>query len=193
MKLTQYAKKQGITYKTALKWFHNSQIPNSRQLNTGSIIVEDYDIIKPSTESKTYIYCRVSNHSRKNELEYQVQRCVDFCIANGWSIDKIYKEIASGMNDNRQKLWQMIDGKPSKIIIENKDRLTRFGFLYLERLLNKINCEIIVINKDEENENDLMKDFISIITSFCCRLYGLKRGYNKANKLKKELNKDDKN
>lgn len=195
MKLTKYAKIHGITYKTALKWFHNGQIPNARQLNTGTIIIDDIYQSNQSNQQneKICIYCRVSNHSRKNELDYQVQRCIDFCAANGFSIDKIYKEIASGMNDNRQKLWQMIETKPTKIIVENKDRLTRFGFIYLERLLNKLNCQIIVINKDFEDEHDLLKDFISIITSFCCRLYGLRRGNNKANKLKKELDENDKN
>ena len=193
MKLTTWAKQQGITYKTALKWFHNNQIPNARQINTGSIIVDENKNIDSKKLNNICIYCRVSNYSRKNELEYQVKRCTNFCIANGWQIDKVYKEIASGMNDNRQQLWKMIESSPSKIVIENKDRLTRFGFSYLDKLLNKIKCEIIVINKDNEDEHDLMKDFISIITSFCCRLYGLRRGHNKANKIKQELKNNVKN
>ena len=52
-------------------------------------------------------------------------------------------------------------------------------------------CEVIVMNKDTECENDLMKDLVSIITSFCCRLYGLRRGQSKALSLKKELTKKE--
>lgn len=61
-----------------------------------------------------------------------------------------------------------------------KDRLTRFGFNYFDILLPKIGCELVVINKDEEDKPDLMKDLVAIITSFCCRLYGLRRGKGKA-------------
>jgi putative resolvase len=50
------------------------------------------------------IYCRVSNHSRKKEIEYQIERCEEYCRAKGYSITKVYKEIASGMNDNRKQL-----------------------------------------------------------------------------------------
>jgi putative resolvase len=130
------------------------------------------------------VYARVSNQSRKKELEYQIERCTQFANAKGLPIEKTYKEIASGMNDNRREMWKMLESNPTTIIVENKDRLTRFGFNYLEKLLKKQNCEIIVMNKDHEDEKDLMKDFISIMTSFCCRLYGLRKGQNKAAKLK---------
>ena len=65
-------------------------------------------------------------------------------MAKGYSIVKSYSEIASGMNDNRPQFWKMIDSEPTLIIVENKDRLTRFGFNYIERLLDKQNCLIEV-------------------------------------------------
>jgi len=81
----------------------------------------------------------------------------------------------------------VLDAKPTRILIEYKDRLTRFGFNYFETLLPKIGCELVVINKETEDKQDLMKDLIAIITSFCCRLYGLRRGKNKAKKVAIEL------
>lgn len=187
MKLSQYAKLKGVCYRTAYLWFKNGLIPNAKQMSTGTILVEgDYETIKP----KIVIYCRVSNHSRKEEMEYQVQRCKDYCLAKGYSIEKIYQEVASGMNDNRKQFWKMIESKPTVIVVEHKDRLTRFGFNYLDRLLEKLQCNIDVINQDEEDENDLLKDLVSIITSFCCRLYGLRRGHNKSKKIN-EVIKDD--
>jgi len=189
MKLSQWAKKNGVCYLTALNWFHAGQIPNARQLNTGTILIDE--TIKVEIKERTCVYARVSNQSRKKEIQYQINRIVEFANAQGISIDKIYKEVASGMNDNRLQLWKMIDSNPTTIIVENKDRLTRFGFNYLEKILKKQGCKIVVMNRDYEDEKDLLQDFISIITSFCCRLYGLRRGHNKAKKLKKELN--DKN
>ena len=132
MKLSDYAKEQGVCYRTAYRWFKEGLIPNSRQLRTGTILVdkESKDI-----KNKIVVYCRVSNHSRKEEIEYQVNRCIEYSNTKGYSIEKVYKEVASGMNDNRKELWKMIDSNPSIIIIEHKDRLTRFGFNYIERLM----------------------------------------------------------
>lgn len=187
MKLSKWCKLQGICYQTGINWFHAGLIPNAKQLNTGTILVDETE--KP-IENKNVIvtYARVSNHSRKKELEYQVQRLNDFCLAKGWTIDKSYKEIASGMNDNRIQLWKMLDSKPNIIVIENKDRLTRFGFNYLQRLLEKQNCKIEVVHQDQEDETDLIKDLVSIITSFCCRIYGIRRGQNKAKKIQEVIN-----
>lgn len=191
MKLSQWAKQNGICYLTAYKWFHQGKIPNAYQMDTGTILVNNTKDLSDNQQEKIFIYARVSSNNRKKDLENQIQRCEQFCLAKGLEIQKVYKEIASSMNDNRRELWKLLDQNPTKIIVEHKDRLTRFGFNYLERLLKKQNCEILVIHRDKEDESDLMKDLISIITSFCCRLYGLRKGKNKSKQLKEALN--DKN
>ena len=91
------------------------------------------------------------------------------------------------MNDKRTQLIKMLDSAPTMIIVENKDRLTRFGFHYLETLLRKLGCTVIVMNEAATDEQDLMKDLVSIITSFCCRLYGLRRSKNKVEQIQKVL------
>jgi len=189
MKLNQWADKNGISYQTALRWFHAKKIPASLQMDTGTILVDDTAPVQRTP--RTCIYARVSNQSRKAELEYQVDRVAAFAAASGLAVDKIYKEVASGMNDNRRELWKMLDTKPTTIVVEHKDRLTRFGFNYLERLLSDLGCKVVVVNRDQENEDDLLKDLVSIITSFCCRLYGLRRGQNKVQRIKRVLNKDE--
>ena len=191
MKLSAWAKKQGICYLTAYKWFKAGKIPGAIQYDSGTILVSDDPLSVSNDNVKCVIYCRVSNQSRKKELNYQVKRCEEFAQAQGISVDKVFKEVASGMNDKRRELIKMLDYKPQIILIENKDRLTRFGFNYLENLLNKLNCKIIVINAENEDEADLMKDLVSIITSFCCRLYGLRRTKNKVDKIKKVLDEKD--
>lgn len=155
------------------------------QLETGTILV--YDNVHKEIKNNVVIYCRVSNYTRKDSLNGQIERCTNFANSQGLEVNKIYKEIASGMNDKRKQLMKMLDSEPTHIIVEHKDRLTRFGFNYIEKLLEKQNCKILVLNRDLEDEDDLMKDMISIITSFCCRLYGLRRGQNKAVKIKKEI------
>lgn len=189
MKLSEWARKQGISYKTAHRWFKEDKLPcEAEQMPTGTIIVKE-KIKTSSINNKVMIYTRVSTYERKDCLIEQVNRCTDFANGRGLEVNKIYKEVASGMNDKRPKLMKLLESKPTHIIVEHKDRLTRFGFNYLEKLLNQQGCEILVLNRDKEDETDLMKDLVSIITSFCCRLYGLRRGQNKAKLIKEELNK----
>ena len=188
IKLSKWAKNKGISYKTAYRWVKNNQMPCSfTQTETGTILVHDDDIIKDEQKNKVVVYCRVSSADRKKSLDNQVDKCVEYANKINLNVDKIYKEVASGMNDKRTKLIQMLNYKPSIIIVENKDRLTRFGFNYLDLLLKQLNCKIIVVNQINDDEKDLMTDLISIITSFCCRLYGLRRGKNKAKKIKEEM------
>ena len=186
MKLSVWAKNQGINYKTAHRWFQEGKLPcRAEQMPTGTIIV--YEDTNTTKSINVVVYCRVSSHDRKDCLEGQAERCTTYANSIGLSVDKIYKEVASGMNDKRAKLTAMLDSNPTHIIVEHKDRLTRFGFNYLELLLSKLGCQLIVLNKDSNDENDLMKDLISVITSFCCRLYGLRRGRNKLKKIKQEI------
>lgn len=189
-KLSLWAKEHGISYRTAFFWIKDGKFPCKYEKTvTGRYIVLDEENTSDKNET-TIIYARVSNHSRKNELNYQVNRLEDFCFKNGYTITAIHKEIASGMNDNRKELWKVINKKPTRIIVENKDRLTRFGFNYIERLLKEQGTEIIVVNEANEDKEDLIKDLCSIIYSFCARLYGMRRATNKIKKIKETLDKE---
>ena len=186
MKLSNWAKENGISYITAYRWAKAGHIEGVQFMKSGTILVNK--INKTSdTNLNVVIYARVSSNDRKKELEYQVNRITEFANSKGIIINKIFKEVASGMNDNRVQFWNMMNSNPTTIIIENKDRLTRFGFNYIERLSQKLNIEIIVMNPNQSDETDLIKDLVSIITSFCCRLYGLRRGYNKAKLIKEQI------
>lgn len=182
LKLSEYAKLMGVTYKTAHNWWKLGKIDNAYMSKSGSVFVRQID--EPKQDSRVVVYCRVSNQSRKDQVQYQIDRCVNYCISNGYEVSAIYKEIASGMNDKRKELWRMLKSEPTIIVIENKDRLTRFGFEYLEQLLLKQGCRIVVLNPADNDEQDLIKDLVSVVTSFCCRLYGLRRTKNKLAKIK---------
>lgn len=153
------------------------------QMPSGTLIVTQS---KPES-NKAVIYARVSSHAKKDDLKRQADRLSEFCASQGWVVEKVVKEVASGLNDSRPKLSKLLKNLPDRIVVEHKDRLTRFGFNYFELVLPQLGCELVVLNRDTEDEADLMKDFGAIITSFCCRLYGLRRGQNKAARMKEEL------
>jgi predicted site-specific integrase-resolvase len=186
MKLSEYAKLKGVCYRTAWNWFMQSKIPNSEQMDNGTIIVNSQ--IRAKRDEHVVIYARVSTYAKKDDLNRQIDRLREFCISNGYFIKKEFKEIASGMNDNRHLLNKILENQDYKtIVVENKDRLTRFGFNYIQTLLKGQDREVVVVNESHNEQEDLMKDFISIITSFCCRLYGIRKGLNKTKAIKNEL------
>lgn len=184
MKLSDWAKQQGIAYLTAWRWHKEGKLPvRSTQTPSGAILVDP----KPETGNEAWVYCRVSSYAKKSDLDRQAIRCCEFCSARGWEVIKSVKEIASGMNDSRPKLLKLLSSRPRRIVVEHKDRLTRFGFGYFETLLPMLDCELVVINRDAVEKDDLMKDLIAIITSFCCRLYGMRRGKTKAKEVKDSI------
>lgn len=185
MKLSQFAKKNSITYTTAYKMYKSGKL-KSHQLPTGTIVVEEE--VENIKLEHNVIYTRVSSSENKSNLDSQAERIASFCLAKGWKISEVVKECASGLNDNRPKLCKILsEGKATRIIVEHKDRLTRFGFNYLKILCKHIKCDLIVINEAEEKKEDLIQDFISIITSFCVRIYGYRRSKRNTEKLIKEL------
>ena len=167
MKLSQYAKKMGVTYQTAYKWFKNGQIEGAYQLSTGTIVVPDNK--EETKRTKTVIYVRV----RKQDHTAQVNRLVDFCLANGWVVDSIVKDLGSGLDDERRELTKLLkDPTVKRIVVERKENLTRFGFHYLEILAELEGFEIVVANKTpDDDKEDLLADFRKTITYFCECLY----------------------
>jgi putative resolvase len=116
---------------------------------------------------------------------------LNYCNAKGYKVEKIIEEFGSGINDKRPKLEKLLKEQDfTKIVVEHKDRLSRFGFNYLEVLLNKNNIDIEVINNVDTDEEDIIQDFISIITSYCARIYGKRRSKRNTEKLIKELNNE---
>lgn len=185
MKLNDYAKKQGISYRTAWQWFKDGKLKGI-QMDTGTIIIDDSD--DQSKPIKVAVYARVSSHEMRENLDRQAQRLSEYCIAKGWQVSQVVKEIASGVNDNRPKLIDLLkDDSITVIVVEHKDRLTRFGFNYIEQLLQTYNRKIEVVNLAEDGKEDLLQDLTSIIYSFCARMYGQRRAKRKTEAITKEL------
>jgi putative resolvase len=203
MKLSVYARQLGISYHTAWRWFQAGRIAGY-QADTGTIIVTEP--LSPDTpvlvRPKVVIYTRVSAAENKSNLETQAGRLQDYCAAKGWPVAQVVKEIGSGVNDNRPKLLKLLtDPTVTLIVVEHKDRLTRFGFNYIEQLLVMQGRRFEVINQADAStglsagngKEDLIQDFVSIVTSFCARLYGGRRCKRKTERIIAELRTDEEN
>jgi predicted site-specific integrase-resolvase len=157
-----------------------------RKMDIGTILVtEPIDAPQnPERSMKAAIYTRVSATENKEYLEGQAHRLRDYCAAKGNPVAWVVKEIGFGVNDARPKLLKLLTG-PSVIVIV--DRLTRFGYNYLEQLLKMQDRRIEVINLAENGKEDLIQDFVSIVTSLCARLDGQRRSKRKTERLIAEL------
>lgn len=191
MKLTQWAKERGLTYQTAWNLFKKGQIADAYALPSGTILVEKREDVISKPEH-VVIYTRVSSSENRKYLDSQVQRITDFCSAKGWIVSQSIKEVGSGLNDQRPNLIKILEqGKATKIVVEHRDRLTRFGFNFIKIICDKIGCEIIVINESTDDKKELIDDFIAIITSFCARIYGMRRGSRKRTKIKEVIDNEE--
>jgi putative resolvase len=149
------------------------------QLPTGTVIVEPpgQRVTPPRTVA---LYARVSNSENQKNLETQAERLTSWCNAQGWSVAKVIKEGGSGITDQRPKFLALLaDPKISPIVVEHKDRASRFGVASIQTLLAMQGRELVMVNTADTAADDLMGDFVAIITSFCARLYGRRRAKRK--------------
>ncbi|MDD5375684.1 IS607 family transposase [Acidithiobacillus sp.] len=179
MRLSAWAKTQGVSYRTAWEWFKNGTLPvPARQLTTGTILVD----VPETPAGRTVVYARVSSHDQKSNLDGQVARCVAFANGRGFSVSETVTEVGSGMNGHRKKLLRLLgDRTVERIVVEHRDRLMRFGAEYVEAALAARGGTLLVVD-ESELKDDLVQDMISVLTSFCARRYGRRSAKHRAEK-----------
>ena len=182
MKLSQYAKQTGVSYKTAWRWYKAGTL-DAYQTPTGIIIVRDQISEKPVT-GRIALYARVSSADQREDLERQVQRLKDYAAAKGYQIAKEVTEIASGLNDQRPKLGKLLaDSSIGTIVVETHDRLTRFGSHYIETLLEAQGRHLEILFQSDTGD-ELVDDLVSVITSMAARIYGRRQSKRRAEKIR---------
>ena len=133
---------------------------------------------KPS-EVRAVVYARVSSHKQKKDgnLDRQVERLRAYCSARVYRVIDVVTDIASGLNEDRKgllKLFDIVEKRQADVaVVEFKDRLTRFGFNYLKRYFESHGVRIEAVEEAEKGYvEELIEDFVSIVTSFAVRIYG---------------------
>ena len=193
IKVSDYAKLKGNHYRTIMRHYKNGLIEGYTN-EYGRTYLKNPNY-KPgedkSLSNKVILYARVSSTNNAASLDGQIERLRNYAAAKGYEIVDEYKEIASGLNDNRKYFNQILNRDDYGILLaEHKDRVTRFGYHYIENLLNRLNIKLEVINNIENKDKEIVDDFISIITSFCGKIYGSKRKA-KTERIIKELNEEE--
>lgn len=139
----------------------------------------------------TYARCSTSDQKQHGDIDRQSQRLSEYCAKKKYKVEYIIKDMGSGINDKRKgfvKLCKLItDKKINKVVIEHKDRLTRFQYNLIEFFFNSYGVDIELTDKKEYTEQEeLVNDMIMLIASFSGRLYSARAKEN-ARKRKQEI------
>lgn len=172
MKLSQYAKREGIQYRTAWNRLKKGKIDGAYLDESGHIVVPDpQSLLVP----KAVIYARVNTNDQKTDLERQAARMVEFANAQGLSVVGVVTEVASGVNDNRPRLTKLLQRDDwGTLVVEREDRLARVGFEWFRVMLAAQGKRIIVANEADEDVDDFTSDLDSLIYALAVRAHGLR-------------------
>lgn len=196
MKSKQVLELLGITRKTLIEYHKKGLVKIDAEINGRYIYNDDsvYALIGKRKEKNKKInisYSRVSTQNQKSQLIEQSQRILNSCISRNIIIDFQYEDIKSGMNGDRTGLNKIFEhifkGEVELLVLENKDRLVRFGFDILEQSFKYFGTKVLILNEtieDKSYEQELTDDLISIIHYFTMKSYSHRR---KLNKIRKEL------
>jgi putative resolvase len=179
MKLSDWARRNGIAYQTAWKWWKAGKLPvPARRMPTGTILVE-----APARENGgVVLYARVSSTDQKADLDRQVARLAAFAAEKRLRVAKVVAEVGSGLNGHRKGLLAVLRSPDyGAIVVEHRDRLAHFGSEYSEAALAATVRSVVVVDP-EEVKDDLVQDMIDAPTSMCARPYGRRSARNRAEK-----------
>ena len=135
--------------------------------------------------ARSVVYARVSAADQRADLARQVDRLAGEVTARGLSVDEVVREVGSGMTGRRPKLRRVLsDPTAMTVVVEHRDRLARFGVEHLEAALAAQGRRLLVVEEAETAydlvADDLVRDMVEVLTSFCARLHGRRGARDRA-------------
>ena len=180
MNLTEWAHAQGIHVTTAYRWYREGSLPVPARKVGRLILVSPETAASAAPEDGAGLYARVSSHDQKADLDRQVARLSAWAAQAGLPVVRVESEVGSGMNGSRAKARRLLaDPAAAVVVVEHRDRLGRMNTELVEAALSAHNRRLVVLN-DSEVTDDLVRDMVEVLTSFCARLYGRRSARNRA-------------
>lgn len=164
----------GISYSTFKEWVREGKVKVIRT-TTGRIRVPYSEVERilgvKAASNKAVIYARVSSRDRRRDLERQIERLREYAKIKGYEVLDVIADISSGLSAKRKGLQKLFEYVTSReigvVLITYKDRLTRFGFEYLEYFFSKYNVKIEAIEGEgQKDSREEIEDLMRIITMF---------------------------
>lgn len=178
--LGAWARRQGISYRTAWRWFRAGTLPSqvvAEQMPSGTILIRD-ERVRRKPAKGAVIYVRINPREPRAQLDRQLDSCKRFCEGRGWVVDRIVREFAPGVGSRRIKLAQLIEERVPRIVVATTSILSRFDFKFYEALWSNLGTELVVVDRSDElgGQGGALADLTDAINLTCHRHYGPKRG-----------------
>ena len=171
----EMARSLGVAVVTLRRWERSGKLKPTLRTAGGH---RRYGELAGTAAGKTVLYARVSCSDQKADLERQKARLLAHAAKNGWEDCELVADLGSGLNFRKRGLLRLLDmllrGKVARLVIENKDRLLRFGAELVFRLCAVMRAEVVIVDAPGQSsfEADLARDVLEIITVFSAKLYG---------------------
>lgn len=177
--LTEWAKAQGVHPQTAYRWFREGTLPvPAVRVGPRTVLVNPQG--QDDRTGGIGLYARVSSHDQKDDLDRQMARLGRWAADAGARVVRCEAEVGSGMNGSRAKVRRLLaDPDVAVVVVEHRDRLGRMNTELVEAALSASGRRLVVLDSGEV-EDDLVRDMIEVMTSFCSRLYGRRSARNRA-------------
>jgi len=184
--VTKAAYQLGVTKKTLQEWDRSGKLIALRTAG-GHRRYRQSDIEKlqgieqeESDKNRVVVYARVSSQDQKQkgDLDRQKARLLEYCATKGYKVEAVLVDVCSGMKAKRPHLNQLFklvaDHKINRVVVEYKDRLTRFCFEVFDAFFSSHGVEIECVEEvfPKSFENELVEDMLSLLSSFSSRIYG---------------------
>ncbi|KAA8957075.1 IS607 family transposase [Mycobacterium sp.] len=181
MNLTEWARAQGVHPQTAYRWFREGMLPMPAvRVNECTVLVSADAPTGSASAGGFGLYARVSSHDQKPDLDRQVVRLSSWAAAAGGTVVGVEAEVGSGVNGSRAKLRRLLaDPKVTAVVVEHRDRLGRMTTELVQAALSAHGRRLVVLDSVEVTD-DLVRDMVEVLTSFCARLDGRRSARNRA-------------
>lgn len=193
-RMSEAARILDVTVKTLQRWDHSGKAAFIRTPNGQRRLPESElnrlmgNSVSETSNKNLVIYARVSSHEQKmkGDLQRQIDFIKDKMILDSFEQVTIIEDVGSGLNDHRTGLVKVMQlaqkGLVSDVAIRYRDRLTRFGFHYLQTYFESHHVKLHILEDQTDKKSvqeELVEDLITIITSFSGKLYGTRSHKNK--------------
>jgi putative resolvase len=178
--LTEWARVHGVHPQTAYRWFRQGTLPvPAVRVGPRTILVNPQ--ASPAAQAGGVgLYARVSSHDQGGDLERQVARLTGWAERAGVPVVRVETEVGSGMSGARSRVRRLLaDPTVTIVVVEHRDRLARSNAELVEAALSAHGRRLVVVD-DGEVTDDLVRDMVEVLTSFCARLYGRRSARNRA-------------
>ena len=185
MRPKEVCKRLGISYSTLSRWVREGRIKAVRTAG-GVFRIPESEVrriaegLPISKEVRAVIYARVGSSEQRSDLERQIQYLTQYCSSKGYKVVDVLSDVASGLKTDRKGLLKLfnyvVNRQVDVVVVTYRDRLTRFGFEYLEHFFNQhgVRVEVVFGEEPKDAYQELVEDLIEIVSSFAGKLYGMR-------------------